>query len=193
MDLLEAIRTRRSVRKVLDELPDKQLIETVLDAAKYAPNHRNTEPWRFTVLTGGGRDRLGRVLGALNQEKLAASADSGEREAAMQAGLEKARRAPVVIVVTVEPSPLPAVVESEETAAVSCAVENMLLTAHSLGLGAIWRTGAPAYAAAMKKQFGASDHSSVLGFIYIGYPDHSYEPAVPERKAIHELTQWIEA
>src|SRR4051794_16216479 len=59
MDVLEAIRTRRSVGKVGPERPPRELIEQLLEAATAAPNHHLTEPWRLIVLAGRTREELG--------------------------------------------------------------------------------------------------------------------------------------
>src|SRR4051812_17352003 len=61
VDVLEAIRTRRSIGKVGPERPPRELIERLLEAATAAPNHHLTEPWRLIVLAGPARDELGEV------------------------------------------------------------------------------------------------------------------------------------
>ncbi|MCL1630394.1 nitroreductase [Sporolactobacillus sp. CPB3-1] len=192
MDTIEAIKTRRSIRKVSDQEPPKKLIEQILDAARRAPNHKNTEPWHFTILTGEGRNKLGEVYGKVNQRNLG-SADQATLDAAYEKGLASAKRAPVVIVVTVEPSDNPNIVEIEEFEATASAVENLLLAAHALGLGAMWRTGAAAYTEEAKRQFGVSEKGSVVGFVYVGYPVEGVDPKVPERKPVSEITTWVEA
>ena len=55
MELKEAIRNRRSIGKVKQDSVDKALIEEILEAGTWAPNHCHTEPWRFWVMTGEGR------------------------------------------------------------------------------------------------------------------------------------------
>ena len=49
MDVMEAIRGRRSVGKMRQDLPPREAIETILDAGTWAPCHHVTEPWRFSV------------------------------------------------------------------------------------------------------------------------------------------------
>ena len=50
MDVLEAIRTRRSVKRMTDVVPSRKDVEELIDAAVWAPNHRFTQPWRFFVV-----------------------------------------------------------------------------------------------------------------------------------------------
>ncbi|MGH2531909.1 MAG: nitroreductase family protein [Thermomicrobiales bacterium] len=187
MDVLEAIRTRRSVGTVRPEAPSRETIEAILDAATWAPNHRLTEPWRFFVLTGDARESLGDVMA---RSKLAGKEGTPEE---LQAEYERARakplRAPVIIAVAVEPATGPKIVEIEEVAAGAAAVQNMLLAAHALGLAAIWRTGDACYDAAVKSYFDLSPASHLLGFVYLGYP------AAVSVRSRHtpaaEVTRWL--
>lgn len=188
MDVIQAIRTRRSVSKVKDIVPEKDKIEHILESARWAPNHYKTAPWRFTVLLGDGRNRLGQAYGKINVEKLASPTET-ERQVAYEKGISKAKRAPIIIVVMVEPDSQEKVKWVEEVAATACAVQNMMLTAHALGLGSIWRTGEPSYHTIMKEAFGVSDQGLVFGFLYIGYP--VTEPAAPVKKPYQDFTTWI--
>ena len=65
----------------------------------------------------------------------------------------------------------------------------MLLAAHSLGLGAVWRTGGICYEPEVKQFFGLTGKSELVGFIYIGYPDMN---KVGRRKPFSEVTKWME-
>lgn len=188
MDVIEAIRTRRSNGKVKDTQPGKEMIEQILESARWAPNHYKTAPWRFAVLTGEGRNRLGEAYGKISIDKLECPTEA-EWLLAYEKGLKKARRAPVVIVVIVEPDQQEKVEWIEEVAATACAVQNMMLTAHSLGLASIWRTGKPSYHAIMKETFGVSEKGLVLGFLYIGYPEK--EAVTPVKKPYEDFTTWI--
>ena len=185
MDALEAIRTRRTVGKVKSDPIDQQTIETLLEAATWAPNHRHTEPWRFFVLTGEGRRKLGEGYAAVAQEEMA-DPMTEENQNRLRREVEKAFRAPLVITVAAVPSNHPDVLRIEELGAVYAAIQNMLLAAHALGLGAIWRTGKPAYHPKMKEQFGLRERDEILGFVYIGYP------AIPgKRTSYKDKTVWV--
>ncbi|NQX70209.1 nitroreductase [Paenibacillus alba] len=189
MDVKEAIRHRRSIGKVKPDPIDKSLIEEILEAGTWAPNHCQTEPWRFWVMTGEGRGLLGRGYAAVALSE--ANPDLSEDELAKLAGAQerKAFRAPVVIAVAVTPSATSIVPEIEEFAAAHSAVQNMLLTAHALGLGTIWRSGAPTYHAKMRETFGLSGKEEMVGFIYLGYPD--MEPQNAKRTPYAQKTIWV--
>jgi len=182
MEIWEAINGRRSIGKVKSDIVEKAIIEKLLDAAVMAPCHGMTEPWRFIVMRGEGRRKLGEAYARIAGAE--ASVDS-------EAYIKKAYRAPVVIAVICSPSNRPGMVRIEEFAAVHAAVQNMLLTAHALGLGAIWRSGEPMYHPAMKATFGLDNNEEMVGFIYIGYPVGT-TPAPTRRKGASAVTEWVD-
>ena len=184
--LRSVIEGRRSIGKVHPEQPPREMIETILEAATWAPNHRLTEPWRFFVLAGDARNELGRFMGNQNAERYPEGDPNREIERAR--GAKKALRAPVVIGVAVEPVAASNVDDLEEIEAVACAVQNMLLTAHALGLGAKWSSGNITKSPEVNAWFGLSDRGQVLGFIYIGYPAMVSERSMRTPSA--GLTEW---
>ena len=152
MDVREAIRTRRSIGKVKSDPIPKETIEMILEAAIWAPNHKLTEPWQFFVMSGEGRERLGDAFARITLADLV-HPDSPENMVKAEDARKRALRAPVIIGAAVIPSDRKDVLEIEEYAAVNAAVQNMLLTIHALGLGAVWRTGAPCYHPIMNESF----------------------------------------
>ncbi len=70
MNIHEAIQTRRSVPLLKDKTVPTELIEQIIEAGTYAPNHFRTEPWRFFVLSGEGRTKLGDVFGEITRSQL---------------------------------------------------------------------------------------------------------------------------
>jgi len=188
MNVLEAIHTRVSVSKVKPDPVPHELIEKLLSAAVQAPNHYNVHPWRFIVLTGKGREHLGEVMAQSLLEKNpdlppGAQAKIAEKEK------EKPLRAPLLIAVGVDNPSEAKVVEVENIAAVSAAIQNLLLAAHAEGLGAKWRTGNPATDAKVKKFLGLEPDQHLIGFLYIGYPEA--EPMMKERPSFEDRTVWI--
>lgn len=188
MELFEAIKNRRSVGKVKPDPVPTEWIEKLLEAATWAPNHHHTEPWKFVVLTGEGRRPLGRVLAEIALEE-ARPLSYEEKTEIIKKQMAKPFRAPAIITVIATPSDHPKAVWREELAAGHAAIQNMLLAAHALGLGAVWRTGKPAYHPKMKELFQLRDQDEVLGFIYVGYPDIRQVPA--KRIPYQKKTIWI--
>jgi nitroreductase len=164
------------------------MIEQIIEAATWAPCHHGTEPWRFFVITGDARGSLGDVMAKSKVERMVRQGKDVDGE--FERARAKAFRAPVIIAVAVEPSTGPKVVEIEEIEAGAAAVQNMLLAAHALGLGAIWRSGDPAYDPDVKAFLGLAPTAHILGFVYAGYPDAS--PARVPQKAASSVTTWLE-
>lgn len=185
--VLDLIRSRRSVGKMTDEVPDRALIEQVLEAAIWAPNHHLTQPWRFFALSGEGRAILGRASAAA----AARGIDDPEKAEAIRASAEKkVLRAPWIVVVASEPVHDGRTPDLEEHFAVAAAAQNMLLQAEALGLAAIWRSGGPAFAPEVRAAFGLTEHAQIVGFVYIGYP--AMERPTRERRPVAEVTTWLD-
>lgn len=191
MKLFDAIRTRRSIGRVTEQPVSRELIEQILEAGTWAPNHFLTEPWKFFVMTGEGRLKLGDTLAEIAVEGMNDPSAPQYKQKAEQARA-KALRAPVIITVVATPSTEEKVFRTEEFGAVHAAAQNMLLAAHALGLGAIWRTGAPAYHAKMKQLFSLGDRDEVVGFIYIGHPQEEAKKE-GKRTDFREKTVWWES
>lgn len=189
MNIHEAIKTRRSIPLISNQEVSKELVEQIIESAIYAPNHFRTEPWRFFVLTGDGRNKLGKVFAEITVAKQD-DPSSEESKRKIQRIQKNPLRSPVIIAVGVEPSDKDRVILKEEFAAVSAAIQNMLLTAHALGLGAIWRSGSICYNRKVSDFFNLSAKGEISGFIYLGYPE--IEPKPISRKSGKELTTWIE-
>jgi len=168
--IITALRERHSTGKLKPDPVPRELVEQIITAATWAPNHRLTEPWRFVVLVGAARAALGEVMAGSLKARLGHAA--GDREAVhVEKERNKPLRAPVVIAVAALPSREPNVVESEEVAAVAAAVQNMLLAAEALGLGAIWRTGEAASDPRVREHLGFPAEAHLVAFVYLGYPE----------------------
>ena len=185
MDIFEAIHTRQSIPKVRPDPVSREMIERMLDAAVQAPNHHKVRPWRFVVLTGPARERLGDVMAASLRKKDPNASDE-------TLGKERARplRAPVVIAVGVSRPSLPKELEIENVCAAAAATQNLLLAGHALGLGAMWRTGSAALDPDVKTFLGFEPDQRLVAFVYIGYPET--EPASPARPSYQDRVTWMD-
>jgi nitroreductase len=191
MNVFDAITTRRSVGRVTQETVPREIIERILESAIHAPNHKITEPWRFHVFTGKGRGELAKARAEVariiageekEDEELIKGRISRERK--------KAFRAPVVVAV-ISKAGRDEVETIENYAACSAAVQNMQLAAHSLGLGAMWRTGPVAYHEHMREFFALDDEGDkIVAYLYVGYPDLSETKR--RREPVENMTTWRE-
>ena len=190
MELVEAIWSRRSVGRVRQDPVPEETVRAVLESAVHAPNHKITEPWRFHVFTGKGRGELARARAETARLQAGAEGEDAEMAAGrISRERKKAFRAPVIIAVISEAG-RDEVETLENYAACAAAVQNMQLTAHSLGLGAIWRTGPVAYHEHTRSFLGLESGDRIVAFLYLGYPDMGERPR--RRKPAAEMTTWHE-
>jgi nitroreductase len=171
------------IPRVSEEMPSRADIDELLELAVRAPNHHRTEPWRFYVLAGEERMRLGR---AIEQEAIENGTDPERAAADARA---KVARAPVIVVFTCIPSTDPKVIEAEEFASVAMAMQNFVLGAYAKGLGAMLRTGTTAYHPAIGETLQLERGEKVVGFIYLGIPAGDRDPT--PRVLASEKTRWL--
>lgn len=185
MDVFDAIHNRHSIKKVKPDTVPHELIEKLLDAAVQAPNHYKVRPWRFVVLTGEARHRLGDAMSASLHER---------HPEFPQAAFDKAHdtplQAPVVIAVGVDKPTEAKVLEIENICAAAAATENLLLAAHALGLGAKWRTGEWATDRKVKEFLGFAPDQHIIAFVYVGYPEFIAD--YPARPSFEDRVKWME-
>jgi nitroreductase len=181
MDVYEAIMTRRSVPQTAGH-PGRDDVTRLLEAAMRAPNHHLTQPWRFAVLTGSALDELADAW-------TAGAARTGEKTEGID---DKCARAPVIICVIERPKiHLSKVVEIEEHHATGAAIQNILLAAHGMGLGAMIRTGPAAALDEVHAYLGVQKDELIAGFVYLGYPPEGDDQRPMSRRTDPaELTEW---
>ena len=183
MELFEAIYLRQSIGKVKPDPVPRELVEKMLAAAVQAPNHHHVRPWRFVVLTGSGRERLGEVMAQSVKRR-----DPIVREESLAAERAKPLRAPLLIAVGVDTPHEPKVLEIENICAAAAATQNLLLAATGLGLAAMWRTGPAALDPDVKAFLGLAPDQHLIGFIYVGYPLN--DPLPTSRPSFEDRTVW---
>jgi len=186
LEAIETIFSRHSNPVVRPDPIPREVVERLLAAAVQAPNHYHVRPWRFIVIQGAARERLGEVFA----EALRASHPDMP-----QAGLDKERakplRAPLIIAVGVDLPDDPRVIEVENICAAAAAAENLLLEAQALGLAGMWRTGTAASDSRVKAFLGLPANQPLIALLYIGYPEARESPP-PERLSFEDRTTWME-
>lgn len=162
MDLFEGIQSRTSALKLVEPAPPRADIERIVKAGTRAPDHGRLRPWRFVVLEGDARKKLGAAMAEVLQAKAPAAT-----QAQLDAEAAKPLRAPAIVVVAakIAKGKIP---EIEQVTAVAAALQNMFLASHALGYGAMWKTGAAAYAATVKALFDLAPEDHIVGFLYLG-------------------------
>ena len=175
------IRDRRTSLFVDPERPvPPAVLEDLLEAATWAPNHKRTWPWRFTVITGDARHRLGEALAAV-----APGAGLTPEKVAKLAG--KYARSAAVVLVWQEVAH-DALRAREDRDAVAAAVQNLLLEATSMGLGSYWASVPEVLHDATRRFAGVDEDHDLVALVYLGWPTGSVP--VPERPA--PVVRWID-
>lgn len=180
------IRGRRSVfpaSYIQKEIP-KYVIEQILQNANYAPTHKLTQPWRFVVLRDEAKTRLGLTLGELYKENIPAEKFLQKK---FDSFSTKTAQADCIIVINMKISGK--IPEWEELAAVSCAVQNMALTAHALNVGAYWSS--PPLIDHLGDFLTLDSDERCIGLFYMGY--HNDTATDANRTPIEEKVIWMES
>jgi nitroreductase len=160
MDALEALRTRRSIRRYKDQPVDRELIEQVVDCARQAATGRGEQPWEFVVITDA--DTRKQIADQTNAGKFIANA-------------------PVCIVVLCKETTY----YLEDG---SAATQNLMVAAHALGLGTCWVAGdKKPYAEPVRKQVGAPEGYNLVSLIALGHPDDQPQK---KKRELNELLHW---
>jgi len=187
MEALEAVLTRQSVAPAFlgEPGPDDTALERILAAGACAPDHGRLRPWRFIVIRGPARERLGEVF----VEALARRQPDAP-EAAIEQERMRPLRAPLLIAVAATVARQhPKIPEIEQILSTAAAAQNILLAAHAQGFGAKWLTGANAYDEHVKGALGLAPDDRLLGFIHLGTVD-GIPPAVPHADAREHTLEW---
>ena len=189
MDLIDAMRNRRSCRRFLPDPVEAPVIRQMLEAASWAPSPLNSQPWEFVVITG--------------EEKKAALKAAAEK--CHQWALEKSgwqwlagyrmdflTQAPVIIAVIGDPKKTGVDQFQEEGTvayqhACAAAIQNMLLAAHASGIGTLWFTFFDK--AAVRDILGIAPEKTPLALICAGRPA-AETPPVP-RKDVEKKTIYL--
>jgi nitroreductase len=163
MDATELLLSRSSALRLEMPAPNPDELEIMLLAALRAPDHGRLRPWKLVLVNEDKLGAFGDLLAqSLKQGKPDASAEMLQRER------DKARRAPLIIVVAAQIHNAHKIPEVEQLLSAAAAAQNIMLAAHARGYGAMWKTGAPAYDAKVKAALGLSETDAIVGFMYIG-------------------------
>jgi nitroreductase len=164
--------------------PTRDQLTTILQAGTRVPDHGKLAPWRFIVLEGEARARLGEVLVEALKES-----EQGVTEERL--ALERGRflRAPTIVAVVSrvrEAIPIP---EWEQILSAGASCQTIVIAAHALGFVANWITEWCAYHPRVRDRLGLKSGERVAGFIYIGHAALPLEERVRPRLS-DLLTFW---
>jgi len=206
--LIKIIQERRSIRRFESRPPEKELLLKMIEAARHAPSATNFQPWKFFVITNPKvKDQMADVvsdkLNSLENSDLART--EGEAENVRTFGREYFlffRKAPAVIAAFFKPYPVAASLgyasnaDSKEKMrmlgieSASAAVQNMLLAAHTLGLGACWLDGPLIARKELEELLNVQEPWGLMCLLAVGYPETVPPPV--RRKKPGAISRFIE-
>ncbi len=166
MNALDALHNRTSVPKLTDPAPSEECLQNICKAALRAADHGVLRPWRFLLITGDSRLRLGNLF-----VEATLATDPSTDQVVLDRLRQKPLRAPLVIVSISTHRNNPKVPEFEQDLSAAAATQNMLIAAYAQGIGAFWRTGPMAYDPTVKNGLGLAYNEKIIGFLYLGQQD----------------------
>jgi nitroreductase len=164
MELFDAIAARSTAKSVVEPGPTAEQIVRLLEAAGRAPDHGRLKPWRFIPINGPAREIFADAVAQSRRDQNPSYTDEQ-----MQLEREKIRRSPSILVAgCVVRKDIPKVPEIEQLLAAGAAVENLLLAATELGIGAMWKTGPAAYSSRVKASVGLGADDHIVAILHLG-------------------------
>jgi len=182
---LQALLSRQSVgiKHLKEPGPGDEQLQRMIEAALRAPDHAGLVPFRFAIVRGAARERLGELF-------VQAAIDGGKTEADAQIDRERAQRAPVTVAVIARiDSGHPLVPPHEQWACVGGALTNLLNAAHAMGFGGKMLSGSKVRHPALQQAFCAPGET-MLGWIALGTPVNSPSRKVNKPRAADVLREW---
>lgn len=181
-----AIRSRRSNLNLdLERRVPREVVDELTKLAVLAPNHYRTNPWRFVLLSGPARTRLGEIVA----REVAKQPDV--KEAIVERQRAQFLRAPTVLIVASVGDDDP-IKHFENKHAVAAGIQNLLIGATAAGLASAWKSGPamvdPAVSAVVKPELGLDSKDEIVGIVYLGYP---IAPPGP-RSVLHPVTRYLD-
>jgi nitroreductase len=185
--LLELILSRRSFAALVEPGPSPEQLEQMLLAAGAVPDHGLLRPFRFVIAEGEGRARFGDALAAAAAELMPSMP-----AAKLQKVREKAFRSPTLVVLIA--SPRPGKIEMwEQIATAACAGYAIVLAAHALGVGAVWKSVPFTKAQALSASLGLGEHEEMIGFIHLGTAAREQELPPRPPLVLRDMTTVLDA
>ena len=163
MEAIAALHNRVSQSVLVEPAPTGAQLDNIQRAALRAADHAMLRPWRFLVIAGEGRRRLGELF-VRSREAREGALSERERERTLGRPL----RAPLLIAAIAACKTNTKVPEIEQLLSAGAAMQNMLNAAHAEGVGAMWRTGEFAYDPVVKAGLGVGAAEHIVGFLYLG-------------------------
>lgn len=190
MELIEAIKTRRSIRKYKSEEVPAELIKEIMEDALWAPSAMNTQSWKVLIFSGEKQKDFNKVLqesiGYVNERLKRLHKESMQKR--VHGFFENLGGAPHTIVVLAAKTPHDPKLQETELENGCNLLYNICLCAHNKGIGTCWMSAPLWIEDTVMKYLGMEKEWKLIGVTPLGYPDQT--PPVPPRKG--DPIVWID-
>ena len=181
------LKTRRSVKPDLlaAPAPSAEELETILTIASRVPDHKKLAPWRFVIIEGTAREKLGDLAAEASKR------EEAEPPSHVRLDTERKRflRAPMVIAVVSRVKETRGAPEWEQILSAGAACMNLCIAANALGYGTTWITEWITYSKTFGEGFGLAANERLAGFVHIGTA--TQKPDERERPVLADVvTRW---
>lgn len=166
MNLTDAIRQRRTWKSFADRPLTRAQLEELFELARWAPNHKLTEPWRFRVIGSQARARLVKAVADQARES---APEGSDVDAVADVAVKKFERAPTIVAVSSVRNPDPKL-DVEDFSSSSVAAYIVLLAASEKGYASFWRSPGVLQSVQGSEAVGIGPGEEPLGLIYLGLP-----------------------
>ena len=168
MEILNFLQSRQSMsaKHLGPPVPNEEQLAEIFQAAVTAPDHGNLRPWRFIIIEGEARNKLGDIFAVATRRR-----EPDASEEVIEIARSKPLRSPMIIAVCAiiqEDNPKIPVVEQIVSAGI--AAHNIMISLNAMNFGSIMLTGANAYDPKVKNELGLEEKDSIVGFVYTGTP-----------------------
>ncbi len=191
MELYQAIRGRRSIRKFKPDPVPKELVHKVLDAANWAPSGVNLQQWKFYVVSGPKRDQIAASYGRITERNYPPAGERSQQQESFLAWAKTYGGAPLIIVATMPRDDQQPRRRKMHLESVSAAFQNLLLAAYAEGLGTCWMTGPLAAEAELVEILQLPADEEIVALTPLGYPDQVVEEKPRLDPDLKEKVIWL--
>jgi nitroreductase len=169
-EIINRRRTTKPAKMNGKIIPDEQVMQ-LLALGDMAPTHKHTEPWRFFVYSGSKLKEFVNDHAELYKKTSRESFKQDKYDKILGNDINVSH----IIVTAMKRDPEERIAEVEEIAAVSAAIENILIGATAMGISSFWSSGGMTHKDEFKHFLGLGDKDIVMGILYLGYSDFTHE------------------
>jgi nitroreductase len=188
-EITELIKSRRTItpENFSDRAIHKEVLNNLLNAGIWAPNHGKTQPWRFKIYREQGKEQLKELYTKAYKELTPPHLYQESKATRIASRIDKSSAIVMLNMVRQEDEKIP---EIEEIQAVGICAQNIMLMASAYGIGCFWSSPKFIYNKAFNTTIGINEKDHCLGLLFLGYAPGEWPKG--QRKPVEYLSEWIE-